>query len=65
MRSRSSVVFRRRIGVIGSIAIVALDYRHRQYWFRCRETFLRRHVTDEWSQHAEACEFYREPVEQR
>ncbi|MDE1905788.1 MAG: hypothetical protein KGH75_04990 [Rhodospirillales bacterium] len=28
------------------------------------ETFLRRHVTDEWPQHAEGCEFYREPAEQ-
>jgi hypothetical protein len=28
------------------------------------ETFLRRHVTEEWPQHAEACEFYREPAEQ-
>ncbi len=28
------------------------------------ETFLRRHVTEDWPQHAQACEFFREPAEQ-
>jgi hypothetical protein len=28
------------------------------------ETFLRRHFTEDWPQHAEACDFHREPVEQ-
>ena len=28
------------------------------------ETHLRRHVTDNWPQHAVSCEFYREPAEQ-
>ncbi len=28
------------------------------------ETHLRRHVTDNWPQHAPSCEFYREPAEQ-
>ena len=28
------------------------------------ETHLRRHVTDNWPQHAPSCEFYREPTEQ-
>ena len=28
------------------------------------ETYLRRHVTPDWPQHAEACDFYREPAEQ-
>jgi hypothetical protein len=28
------------------------------------ETHLRRHVTDNWPQHAQSCEFFREPVEQ-
>jgi hypothetical protein len=28
------------------------------------ERFLRRHVTDNWPQHAPSCEFYREPAEQ-
>jgi hypothetical protein len=28
------------------------------------ETFLRRHVTEDWPQHAEGCDFYREPAEQ-
>jgi len=27
------------------------------------ETFLRRHVTDDWPQHMPSCEFYREPAE--
>ena len=28
------------------------------------ETFLRRHVTEDWPQHAQACEFFRAPAEQ-
>lgn len=28
------------------------------------ETYLRRHVTDDWPPHAEACDFFREPAEQ-